>query len=98
MEPQMPWYQSAIIRQQIIAALLAILGLTGLSTKLGVEFDIEGIVTTVFGAAAVLIPAWTIITRLFKTNPNLTKTAAAAEIRLVKEGTIPASPTTGGPK
>ncbi len=72
----LPWYKSAIIRQQIVALLLAVLGITGLGAKLGDEFDIEKIVTGVFAFAALIIPAWTIFTRLFKPTPPMTETAA----------------------
>jgi hypothetical protein len=72
---QIPWYQSAIIRQQIIALVAAIVGLLGLTS----EIDVSGTVTAVLAGIAAVVPVWTIITRLTKAHPPLTDGAAQKE-------------------
>lgn len=85
----LPWYKSAIVRQQIAAFLIAALGLFKITT----DIDIDATLTTVFACVAALIPVWTIITRIFKPAPNLTQKAVQKEIELVAKGDAPASPT-----
>lgn len=89
MEPVVPWYTSAIVRQQIAAFILALLGLFKIKTDL----DIDGTLAAVFAGVAALIPLWTIFTRIFKPAPNLSQTAIAKEVELVQAGKIPPSPT-----
>lgn len=93
MEPVLPWYKSAIIRQQIAAFLIAGLGLFKITT----DIDIDATLTAVFAGIAAIIPVWTIVTRLFKPNPNMTMTAAAKEAALKKAGEMPAEPLASAP-
>lgn len=72
---QIPWYQSGIIRQQIVMLIVAALGLFKVTT----DIDIDATVAAVFAGIAALVPIWTIITRLTKAHPPLTATAAAKE-------------------
>lgn len=75
---KIPWYQSAIVRQQIVALIAAVVGLLGLTT----DVDIDATVAAVFGGIAAIVPVWTIVTRLFKANPPLTDTAARKEVEV----------------
>lgn len=68
---QIPWYQSAIIRQQVVMLVVGLLGLLNIAT----DIDIDATVTAVFAGIAALVPMWTIITRLFKPTPPITTTA-----------------------
>lgn len=74
MEPTIPWYQSAIIRQQLVALIVSVLGLLGIAT----EIDWSATVGAVFAAVAAIVPVWTIVTRLLKPAPPITATAQAA--------------------
>ena len=84
MDGNIPWYQSAIIRQQVVLLIVSTLGLLGVTT----EIDWDATVTVIFAAVAALIPIYTIVTRLFKPSPNLTATASAKEKELVARGVI----------
>jgi hypothetical protein len=79
------WFQSAIIRQQIVAFLVALLTLIGVTT----DVDIDATVGAIMAGVAALIPLYTIATRLFKPTPPITETAVAATVardtRLEKE-------------
>lgn len=68
----MPWYKSDIIRQQVV---LFLTGIGGLLKIAGVDWG--ALVTAIFAAIAVLVPVWTILTRLFKPTSPLTARAAA---------------------
>jgi hypothetical protein len=85
MNTTIPWYQSAIIRQQIVAFLVAGLGLLGITT----DIDIEGTVSAILAGIGAVIPVYTIITRLLKPSPNITVTADRKEKALVEQGKIP---------
>ncbi len=85
MEPAIPWYQSKIIQQQVVAFLVAAFGLFKISTDL----DVSATVTAIFAGVAALIPVWTILTRLFRPSPNLTATAANKEASLKASGDLP---------
>ena len=80
MEPRIPWYQSAIIRQQIVALIVAVLGLLGVTT----DIDWSATVTAVFAGIAAVVPIWTIVTRLVKPAPPITDAAATklADLKL----------------
>jgi hypothetical protein len=81
MEP-LPWYKSAIIRQQIVAFVLAAFGLF----KFKSDLDIDATVGAILAGVAAIIPVWTILTRLFKPSPNMTVTAANKEAQLKADG------------
>lgn len=85
MEPTVPWYQSAIIRQQIAAFILAAVGL--FHVELG--FDVNETLAAIFAGIGAAIPIWTIITRIFKPAPNLSVTAANKEAELKAKGVMP---------
>lgn len=85
-----PWYQSAIVRQQIVAAIVALGGLAGINFG---DLDVDKVVTNLFLGFAALVAIYTTITRIFKPAPNLTATAARKEVELVQDGKIPPSPT-----
>lgn len=89
MDPTMPWYKSAIIRQQIVQLILVVLGLFGIVTDVDWSVTVEAIFTGIAGVVAV----WTIITRLFKPAPNMTSVAAEKEQKMILKGT---HPTQGG--
>lgn len=79
MEPTIPWYQSAIVRQQIVMIIVGIVGVLGVAT----DIDIDATVGAIFAAIAAIVPVWTLITRMVKPTPPITETAAAktAEMR-----------------
>lgn len=85
-----PWYQSAIVRQQIAQLILAGTALFGVN--LG-GLDVDATLVSIFGGIGAAIAVWTLITRIFKPAPNLSATAAKKEVELVARGTIPPSPT-----
>ena len=72
---KIPWYQSAIIRQQIVMLIAGGLGLARVST----DIDIDATVAIIFAAIGAIVPVWTIITRALKPNPPITDTAARKE-------------------
>lgn len=76
-----PWYKSAVIRQQVVMLIVGIFGLFKITTDL----DVDATVTAVFADIAVLVPVWTILTRLFKAHPPLTDTAAMKEEDVQKQ-------------
>lgn len=80
-----PWYKSAIIRQQIVQLIVAGLALAGITT----DVDWSQTVELLFGGIAAAVAVWTVITRLFKPAPNLTATATAKEQELIAKGTLP---------
>ena len=85
MDQKIPWYQSAIIRQQIVQLIVACLALAGIAT----DIDWGGTIDALFGGIAAAVAIWTIITRLFKPAPNITTQAQAREGELVARGIIP---------
>lgn len=76
-----PWYKSAIIRQQIVALIAAVIGLLNIQT----DIDIDATITAIFGGIAAIIPIYTIITRMIKPNPPITETAAQKEEEFQKK-------------
>jgi len=90
MEPSIPWYQSAIIRQQITQVIVALTALIGVN--LG-GLDVDATLVSIFSGIAGVIAVWTTITRIFKPAPNLSVTAAKKEVQLVAQGDIRPSPT-----
>src|SRR5687767_10359580 len=93
MEPTIPWYQSAIIRQQIAQVVVALTALFGVN--LG-GLDVDATLVSVFAGIAAVIAVWTTVTRIFKPAPNLSATAVRKEVAMVKAGDIPPSPTGPG--
>lgn len=90
MDPKLPWYQSAIVRQQIVQIVVAATALFGVN--LG-DFDVDATLVSIFAGIAGVVGLATLLTRLFKPAPNLTETAAAKEVELVANKAIPPSPT-----
>lgn len=77
----LPWYKSAIIRQQVVQLIVAGLALVGVTTDL----DWSATVEALFGGVAAVVAIWTIVTRLFKPAPAITETAAKKE-QAMKQG------------
>jgi hypothetical protein len=93
MNETLPWYKSAIIRQQIVQLIVAVMALVGVTT----DIDWNATVEAIFAGIAAVVAVWTVITRLFKPAPNLTATAVAKERELIEKGKIPdTSPNQGG--
>lgn len=90
MDQTIPWYQSAIVRQQIAQIVVALTALVGI--KLG-AFDVDATLQAIFAGIAALIGVWTLLTRIFKPAPNLSVRAVNKEVELVNEKKIPPSPT-----
>lgn len=90
MNPNLPWYQSAIVRQQIVQIVVALTALFGVN--LG-ELDVDATLVSIFSGVAAVVAVWTMLTRIFKPAPNLSATAAAKEVELVAAKKIPPSPT-----
>lgn len=86
-----PWYKSAILRQQVVQLLVAGTALVGVNTE---TIDLDATVASIFAGIAAVVAIWTFVTRLFKPAPNMTTTAANTEARLIAEGKIP--PKQGG--
>lgn len=82
----LPWYKSAILRQQIVQVLVAATALFGINTG---TIDLDSTVASIFAGIAGVIAVWTFITRLIKPAPNLTATAAAKEDELRDAGKLP---------
>lgn len=81
-----PWYKSAIIRQQIVQLLIAGTAFFGITST---DIDWDATVGAIFAGVAALTAVWTIITRIFKPAPNMSSTAAVKEQDLVRKGEIP---------
>jgi hypothetical protein len=90
MDPTIPWYQSAIVRQQIVQIVVALTALVGVN--LG-DFKVDETLTSIFAGIAGLVGVWTLVTRIFKPAPNLSQTAVNKEIEMVADRKIPPSPT-----
>lgn len=86
MEPNLPWYKSAILRQQIVQLIVSASALSGIALP-GIDWDAT--VSAIFAGIAAAIAVWTIVTRLFNPAPNITVKAAQKEQALVAKGTIP---------
>lgn len=82
-----PWYQSAILRQQIVQVLVALTALIGINTE---AIDLDKTITSIFAGIAGVVAIWTFITRLVKPSPNLTAAAANKEQDLIERGKLPA--------
>lgn len=86
MDPTLPWYKAAILRQQIVQLLIAACTLFGVNTD-GINWDET--VASIFAGYAGVVAVWTILTRLFKPAPNVTQLAADRERELVRAGKAP---------
>jgi hypothetical protein len=82
----LPWYKSAIIRQQIVQLLIAGTAFFGITST---DIDWDATVGAIFAGVAGITAVWTIITRIFKPAPNMSSTAAVKEQDLVRKGEIP---------
>jgi hypothetical protein len=74
-----PWYQSSILRQQIVQLIVAALTIFGVSSG---DFDINGTVGLVFGGITGVTAVWTFITRLYKVHRPITQVAAEKHMAL----------------
>lgn len=88
-----PWYQSAIIRQQIAQIVVALTALLGVN--LG-GLDVDATLVSIFAGIAAVVAVWTMVTRILKPAPNLSVTAIKKEVELVADRKIPPSPTGPG--
>lgn len=70
-----PWYRSAILRQQIAQMVIAVLTLFGIASE---NFDVDATLAAVFAGAGGLIAIWTFGTRMFKPTPPITAVAVEA--------------------
>lgn len=68
----MPWYRSAILRQQIAQMVIAALTLFGIASE---NFDVDASLAAIFAGVGGLIAVWTFATRLFKPTPPITDLA-----------------------
>jgi hypothetical protein len=82
----LPWYKSAILRQQVVQLLVAGTAIFGVQTG---TIDLDATVASIFAGIAGVIALWTFVTRLVKPSPNLTATAAAKEDELRQAGKLP---------
>lgn len=78
---KIPWYESAIVRQQIVMILVGLVGMFKITT----DVDIDATVGAILAGVAALVPVWTLATRLLKANPPITDTAVANEVRVQNE-------------
>lgn len=84
MNPKLPWYESAIVRHQVVQIVTALVALLGVN--LG-EVDVDATVVSIFSGIAAVVAVVTLLTRLFKPAPPITDTAAQAEnARKLKQG------------
>ncbi len=83
----LPWYKSAIVRQQLGLLIGSLVTLFGIQTG---GIDIDATVGSIMAGVAAVVGVVTILTRIFKPAPNLSQTAAAKEVELVRSGEIPA--------
>jgi hypothetical protein len=79
---KIPWYDSAILRQQIAQLLIQLAALFGIATG---TLDIEGTVGAIFAGASALVALWTFITRLRKPTPPITDEAVERTQALAKK-------------
>lgn len=79
-----PWYQSAVLRQQIVQLLIAALALFGVASD---DINLDAMVGGLLAGGAGLTALWTIITRVYKPHPPITESAAQAHRQLLaKQG------------
>lgn len=75
MTTTLPWYRSAILRQQIVQIITAVLLLFGVASE---TIDVDQTIGLVLGGIAGLTALWTFITRLVKPTPPITQAAVVA--------------------
>lgn len=80
---------SAIIRQQVSLIVVTVLTILGVKLDFDLSAQVEKIAAEIGVLAALLVPVWTIITRVRKPAPNLSATAKAKEKELVEKGDLP---------
>ena len=90
MEKVIAWLRaSAILRQQVALIVVTVLGLFGQSLDFDLNQTLEKVTDAVVALLVVLLPVWTIVTRIRKPAPNLSAAAKKTEVRLVEQGKIP---------
>lgn len=92
MDPALPWYKSQIIQQQIVAFILAAVGLLKWQTDL----DISATVAAICAGIGAVVSIVTIVTRITKPTPPISQTAAAKHQELVDTGKLPEVTKQGG--
>jgi hypothetical protein len=80
---------SAIMRQQFAAAIVAILSLLGTQVDFDVDAALQQGIDGVLLILSLVLSFWTMFTRATKPAPNLTETANRKEVELVQKGEIP---------
>lgn len=78
-----PWYQSSILRQQIVQMIVAVLTLFGVATG---DFDLNATTGAIFGGVAGVTALWTFITRLYKAHRPITEDAAIKTQAMIRQG------------
>lgn len=86
MDPKIPWYQSAILRQQIVQVVAAVVALLGINTG---TIDLDATTASIFAGIAAVVGVWTFVTRLVKPAPNLTAVADNKQAALEAAGKLP---------
>ncbi len=90
MDKVLEWLKnSAIIRQQVVLIVVTLLTMMGTTLDFDLGEQVEKIAEAVAALVVLLIPIWTVITRIRKPAPNLSEAARITETRLVEEGKIP---------
>lgn len=92
---KIPWYQSAIVRQQIVQFSAALIGLLGWSQF--ADFNIDQTVGLILGGIGAVTAVWTVVTRVLKPAPNLSQTAANKEVELKAAGKFVEPPPAAAP-
>lgn len=77
-----PWYQSTILRQQIVQLIVAALTLFGVSTD---QYDIDGTLGLIFGGITGAVAVWTMLSRIYKPNPPISEEAAARQQAMTRK-------------
>lgn len=77
------WYKSSIIRQQLVALIVAAAGLAGVT----LNFDVDAAVQAVMFVVSVGMSAWTIYSRATDAHlPVTEKAVAKMEAKLAESG------------
>src|SRR5688572_23337455 len=80
---------SAIMRQQFAALVVAVLSIIGVQVEWDVDAQMAVIIDGVLAVLSGVLAFWTLFTRATKPAPNLTETAKAKEVAMVEKGALP---------
>jgi hypothetical protein len=89
MEKTLPFWRSAILRQQLVQIAIAVTTLIGIKSD---AINWDDTIGAVFAGIGGAVAIWTFITRLIKPAPNLTLMAVDKETELREKGKIPPDP------